>query len=70
MIEKRDVGYVTSRGECPLTRTGFKPSVKACKERGCKELTEEDYGGVRRMICGINTRIPGNLGKCPKEVMG
>lgn len=67
MTNKRDIGYVSTRGD-PV-ETSFKPSVKACTDAGCTELTVEEYGGVRRKVCGVNNRIPGNLGKCPKEVL-
>jgi hypothetical protein len=66
MTEKRDIGYVSAR--CGELREGFVPSVKACTQKKCPDLKEEKYSGVRRKICGINGRIPGNLGKCPKEV--
>lgn len=68
MTEKRDIGYVSARGNCCIEGGGFKPSVKACTHADCLDLKEEDYNGVRRKICGVNGRIPGNLGKCPKEV--
>jgi len=68
MTDKRDIGYVSTRGE-PGTSGGFKPSVKACMKRECPDLKEEEYCGVRRKICGVNNRIHGNLGKCPKEVI-
>jgi len=67
MTDKRDLGYVSARGD-PV-KTGFTPSVEACGKRKCPELKEEVYQGTRRRICGINGRIPGNLGKCPKEVL-
>lgn len=69
--KKREIGYISARGECALVREqmdGFKPSVKACADRECPNLKEEEYGGVVRKICGVNDRIPGNLGKCPLEV--
>jgi len=69
MTEQRDVGYVSARGDCCREGDGFKPSVKTCKQNKCPDLKEEEYCGVRRKICGINGRIPGNLGKCPKEVL-
>jgi len=65
VTDKRDIGYVSARGD-PV-ETGFKPSVEACSKRKCPELKEEVYQGIRRKICSINDRIPGNLGKCPKE---
>jgi hypothetical protein len=67
MTDKRNVGYVSTRGD-PV-ETEFKPSVKNCSKKKCPDLKEEEYAGVRRKICGVNERIPGNLGKCPKEVM-
>ena len=69
LSEKRDIGYVSTRGSCGREGDGFKPSVKACTLAKCPDLKEEEYAGVRRKICGVNERIPGNLGKCPKEVM-
>lgn len=69
MIRKRDRGYVTARGECPLTRAGFKLSVKACEDRGCTELVKEEYAGIHRKVCNVNNRIPGNLGKYPLVVL-
>ncbi len=66
---KRDIGYETTRGICPASYTGFKPSVAACKQRKCKELIEEEYQGIHRKICNINNRIPGNLARCPLEIL-
>lgn len=68
--DKRDIGYETTRGICPAVGyTGYKPSVAACKKRKCTELIEEEYQGIHRKICNVNNRIPGNLARCPLEVL-
>ncbi len=67
--DKRDIGYETTRGMCPASYTGYKPSVAACKKRKCEELVEEEYQGIKRKICNVNNRIPGNLARCPLDVI-
>lgn len=67
--EKRDIGYVSVRRDDVESRQGFKPSVKACTDKKCPDLKKEEYNGVIRKICGVNDRIPGNLWKCPREVI-
>lgn len=47
--------------------TGFNPSVKACKARECVNLIFTVQSGVRRRICAVNGRIPGNLADCPLD---
>lgn len=68
-LEKREMGYVSVRRDDVADRSGFKPSVKACTEKRCPDLKKEEYNGVIRKICGVNDRIPGNLWKCPREVI-
>ena len=49
----------------------FKPSVRACKERGCVWLEEVEYQGRKRKVCNHpcgKGRIPGNIA-CPKDEM-
>ena len=49
------------------------PSSTGCKSRKCPDLIEETYPwGIttrKRMVCRLTGRIPGNMGKCPKEGM-
>jgi hypothetical protein len=45
----------------------FKPSVKACSQRGCKDLIEIITQFGKRRVCKHNGRIPGNIYTCPKD---
>lgn len=51
---------------------GAKPSSKLCREVGCPDLKIYTFDtvncpGKRSYYCGITARIPGNMGKCPKD---
>ncbi len=69
MVEKGPKNYET--GLCIMPDGGrtmsFKPSVKACSLKGCKELVLERYEGHDRRVCQHTGRIPGNMAKCPME---
>lgn len=53
-----------------MTSPSF-PSARECLARQCPDLGSEVWpigsGNPPRKVCKINGRIPGNMGKCPKE---
>ena len=51
---------------------GAKPSTKVCREAACIELKVYvlDNGlGRKQYYCGITDKVPGNMYKCPLEVI-
>lgn len=51
---------------------GLKPSSLLCRKVGCPDLKVSTFDtvhgpGKRSYYCGITSRIPGNMYKCPKE---
>lgn len=48
---------------------GAKPSTALCRKAGCPDLKVYEWTNPpkKQYYCGITTRIPGNMGTCPKE---
>ncbi len=56
---------------CSNYTRGTFPSARECLARQCPDLGSEvwppESNNPPRKICNLTGRIPGNMGKCPKE---